>query len=155
MGEPVQQGSCQTFGAEHFGPFVERKVAGQQGGALFVALAEHLEQKFGSGFGQRHEAQLVDDQQFVFCQLLLEAQQAFLVPGLHQLVDQGGRRDKANGKAFLAGGQTEAKGDMGLAGAAVAKSDDVVTTLDVLAARQLQNQSFVEVLAVSPNGTDC
>jgi hypothetical protein len=49
--EPVQQGPGQAFGAEHFRPLVEGKIAGQQGGAAFVPLAEHLEQEFGAGLG--------------------------------------------------------------------------------------------------------
>ena len=104
MGEPVQQRPGQAFGAEHLGPLVEGKIAGQQGGAASVALAEHLEQEFGAGLGERHEAEFVDDQQAVFSQLFLEAQQALLVPGLHQFMDQGRRRDKAHGDALLAGG---------------------------------------------------
>ena len=104
MGEPVQQRPGQAFGAEHLGPLVEGKIAGQQGGAASVALAEHLEQEFGAGLGERHEAEFVDDQQAVFSQLFLEAQQALLVPGLDQLVDQGRRRDEAHGEAFLTGG---------------------------------------------------
>ena len=91
---------------------------------MFVSLAEHLKQKFRAGFTERHEAQLIDDQQFVFCQLLLKAQQAFLVSGLHQLMDQRRRRDKANSEAFLASGQAEAKSDMGFAGAAIAERDN-------------------------------
>ena len=73
-----------------------------------------------------------------------DAQQALLIPGLHQFVDQSRRGDKAHGEAFLTGGQTEAKGDMGLAGAAVAERDDVLAALDVLAARQFQDQHLVE-----------
>ena len=84
------------------------------------------------------------DQQPVFRQLLLEAQQALLVPGLHQLADQSHRCDKANGAAFLAGRQTEAEGDMGLAGTAVAQRDAVLAALDVFTARQLQDQQLVE-----------
>ncbi len=38
---------------------------------------------------------------------------------------QGGGGGKADREPFLAGGQTEPEGDMGLAGAAVAKGDDV------------------------------
>lgn len=37
-----------------------RQVAGDQRGAAFVAAAENLEQKFGSGLGQWHEAPFVD-----------------------------------------------------------------------------------------------
>jgi hypothetical protein len=35
MGEPVQQSSCEPFGPESLGPFVERQV-GDEGGAAFV-----------------------------------------------------------------------------------------------------------------------
>jgi len=31
VGEPIEQGSGEAFGAEHFGPFLERQVAGDQG----------------------------------------------------------------------------------------------------------------------------
>jgi len=64
MREPIQQGSSQPLRSEGFGPFVERQVAGDQRGAAFIAAAEDLEQQFGSGLGQRHEAQFVDDQHF-------------------------------------------------------------------------------------------
>ena len=49
--EAVQQGSCQALRAEHLGPLIEGKIAGQQGGAAFVTLAEHLEQELGAGLG--------------------------------------------------------------------------------------------------------
>jgi len=52
VGEPIEQRPGQTFGAEHLGPFVEGKIAGQQGGAAFVALAEHLEQEFDASLGE-------------------------------------------------------------------------------------------------------
>ena len=51
MGETVEERAGQAFGAEHLGPFVERQVGGDQGGAAFIALAEHLEQKLGAGLG--------------------------------------------------------------------------------------------------------
>ena len=117
VGETIEQSPGQTFGTEHFGPFVEGKIAGQQGGAALITLAEHLEQKFSAGFAERYEAEFVDDQQLVFCQLLLEAKQTLLVPGFHQLVNQRRRRDKANAEAFLASGKTEAEGYMSFAGA--------------------------------------
>ncbi len=58
VGEPVQQRPGQAFGGEHLGPLIEGKVAGQQGGAALVALAEHLEQQFGSRLRERHEAEV-------------------------------------------------------------------------------------------------
>ena len=66
------------------------------------------------------------------------------IPGLHQFVNQGGGRGEAHGESLLAGRQTDAEGDMGLAGAAVSERDDVLTTLDVFASCQLQDQHLVE-----------
>jgi hypothetical protein len=53
------------------------------------ALTEHLEEQFGSGLGERHEAQFVDAEQLVAGDLFLEAQQLLLVACFDQLVDQG------------------------------------------------------------------
>ena len=119
MGETVEQCPGQALGAEGPGPFVERKVGGDERGAPLVALRDQLEQKLGAGLAQRHEAQLVDDQQFAGDHLLLEPQEAALVAGFHQLVHERGGRGEAGGEAPLAGGQPEPQGDMGLAGGAV------------------------------------
>ena len=86
----------------------------------------------------------MDDQQLVFCRLPLETQQALLVPGFHQLVDQGGGGGEAHGEPLLTGRQTEAEGDMGLAGARVAERDDVLVAVGVFTSRQFQNQHLVE-----------
>ena len=50
----------------------------------------------------------------ILCQLLLQAQQAFFIPGLHQFMNQGSGREEADGEPLLAGRQTETEGDMGL-----------------------------------------
>ena len=55
----------------------------------------------------RHDAELIDDQQLVGDQLALEAQQALLVAGFHELVHDGGGSCKADGQSSLAGGQAE------------------------------------------------
>jgi hypothetical protein len=49
MGEPVEQGAGEPFGAEDLGPFLEGQVRGDQGRAALVALAEHLEEQLGAG----------------------------------------------------------------------------------------------------------
>ena len=82
-----------------------------------VALAEDFEQQLGAGLRERHEAEFVDDQKVILCQLLLQAQQAFFIPVLHQFMNQGSGREEADGEPLLAGRQTETEGDMGLAGA--------------------------------------
>ncbi len=131
VGEPVQECAGEPLGAEDLGPFIERQVRGDQDRAALVSLGEALEEELGAGFGERHEAEFVNDQQAVFCQLALEPQQTFFVPGLHQFVDQGSGGDEADGERCaglrgatgatflltLAGRQAETKGDVGFAGA--------------------------------------
>lgn len=52
MGEAVEQGAGQAFRSEGLGPFIERQVAGNQRGAPFVALGDHLEEQFCPGFAE-------------------------------------------------------------------------------------------------------
>src|SRR5260370_35742681 len=68
---------------------VERQIAGDDRRAALVALAEDLEEQIAPSWRQRHVAQFVDDQGLVAGALPLEAEQAFLVPGLDQFVDDG------------------------------------------------------------------
>ena len=96
MGEPVQQGSGQAFQAEDLGPLIEGQVGGDQDEAPLVALAEDPEEEFRAGGGQGHEALFVDDQQAEAGQLPLQVEQPFLVPGLHQLVDERAGRGQAD-----------------------------------------------------------
>jgi hypothetical protein len=86
--------------------------------AAFVALAEDLEQQFGSRRRQRHIAKLVDDQQLVAGELALQAQQPFFVPRLDQFVDKSRRRDEADRQALLTNRQAEPERDMTFARAA-------------------------------------
>ena len=123
VGEPVQQSPSQAFRAEYLRPLIERQGGGHQDRAPLVALAEDFEQQLGAGLRERHEAAFVDDQKVILCQLLLQAQQAFFIPGLHQFMNQGSGREDADGEPLLAGRQTETEGDMGLAGSAVAERD--------------------------------
>ena len=61
LGEAVEQSAGQPFRAEDLGPFGEGQVAGDHGGTTLVALAEHLEEQLGTGLGERHEAEFIDD----------------------------------------------------------------------------------------------
>ena len=131
VGETIQQRAGEPFRAEHVGPLVEGQVGGDQDGAPFVALAEDLEEQFRAGGGPGHEAQLVDDEQAEAGQLPLEVEQSAVVPGLHEFVNQGRGGGEAHRHSPLASGQTQAEGDVGLAGAAVADGDDILPPLDV------------------------
>ena len=107
MGETVEERAGQAFGAEHLGPFVERQIGGDQGGTAFIALAEHFEQQFGAGLGQRHEVKFVDDQKLVGGELSLEPQQLLVIAGLDEFVDQRGGGDEADRETLLAGRQAQ------------------------------------------------
>src|SRR5215207_6931952 len=73
MGKTIEQSAGQPLGAKHAGPFVERQIAGHDGRAPLVTLAEDLEQQLGAGLRQRYIAKLVDDQQLVAGELALQA----------------------------------------------------------------------------------
>src|SRR5260370_19933991 len=82
---------------------VERQIAGDDRRAALVALAEDLEEQIAPSWRQRHVAQFVDDQELVAGELTLEAEQAFLVPGLDQFVDDGSGGGAARRQPPLAG----------------------------------------------------
>src|SRR3954452_22951892 len=73
VGQSVEQRTGQPLGPEHAGPLVERQIAGDDGGAALVALAEDLEQELGAGRRKGYIAEFIDDQQLVTCQLALYA----------------------------------------------------------------------------------
>ena len=91
-------------------------------GAAFVTLAEHLEQQLGPGFAKRHEAELIDDQQLVFANCFWNRNRRFSsLASMSSWTKAAAVNHQSR--------QTEAEGDMGFAGAAIAKCDDVFTTL--------------------------
>src|SRR4029077_9345750 len=73
VGQSVEQRTGQPLGPEHAGPFVEWQIAGDDGGAALVTLAEDLKQQLGAGCRQGYIAELIDDQQLVTGQLALQA----------------------------------------------------------------------------------
>jgi len=60
------------------------------------------------------------------------------------LAHQRGGGREGDREAFLASGESEREGNVGLAGAAIAKRDDILAAQDVLAAGELQHQHLVE-----------
>ena len=61
------------------------------------------------------------------------------------LDNQGRCGGEADGHPFLAGGEPQAKGDVGFAGATWAKGDHVLPPFHPVAAHQLQNLHLVEL----------
>ena len=54
MGQAIEQGAGQPFRTEDRSPFIEGQIAGHQGGAAFVALAEDLEEQLRTDRRERH-----------------------------------------------------------------------------------------------------
>jgi len=148
MGQPVEQGASKALVAEGGGPFVEGQVRSDDGGAAFVPLADQLKQQLGARLGERHEAEFIDDQELDGRQLLLQAQQTPLVPGLDHLMHDGRRGDETGLDPVLAGGEPKGDGDMRLADARGTERDDVLPAADELASGQIEDQLLVE-------GWDC
>ena len=63
MQQSVQQCSGHHRVAEHFGPFSEASIRGQDHGAFFVSGADQLKEQIGPIFGQWQETGLIDDEQ--------------------------------------------------------------------------------------------
>lgn len=108
-----------------------------QGGTAFVAPDEDFEEQLGSGFRKWHEAQLIDDRQFVAGQLFLETEQLLLVSGIDQFTDQGGGRSEGLAMDMLTGSQAEGHRDVRFPGAAVAQQQRIFPAGEKLRLRQL------------------
>ena len=143
MSETVEECACESLGPEDLSPFVEGKICGHEDRSSLVTLAEDLEQELSTGLGQGNEAEFIDNEQLETGQFLLKIEQSSLIPGLDQLVDQCGGGGKADRQPPLTCGKTKTEGDVSLAGAAVPDGDDVLVTIDVLAAGELHDQVLV------------
>ena len=131
-GQAVEARAGEAFRSEGFCPYIERQVAGDDGGFALVSLGEDREKQFGTSFTERHKAQFVNDQQPVFGTLFLVVQQGLRIPCLHQFMRQGAGRGEADADAFLVGGQSQSKSDTGLVPAAGARGDDILMTVHML-----------------------
>ena len=93
---------------------------------------------------QRDVAELVDDQQILLGELLLQAQQALVVPGLEQVVHQRGGGGEADPIALLTGREPQREREMRLARAGVAQRQHVLSAVEILRAGQLQHEALVQ-----------
>ena len=61
MGETIEQRAGEPLGPEYARPFIEWQVAGDQSGAAFIALGEHLEEQLRANRRERYVTQLIDN----------------------------------------------------------------------------------------------
>jgi hypothetical protein len=107
-------------------------------------MSEYFKQELASCGGKRHITKFIDDQQLAGLDLVLKLKKPPLVTGLQQLMDQTGRRGEANREAALASGEAKSQTDVGLAGARVAKGNDVFPTHDVFTPAEFEYQHLIE-----------
>ena len=105
MGEPVQPGSGQAFGAEDFGPLFKGQVRGDQEADTLIGTADHIEEELGPGLGEGHEAQFVEDDQVLAFQLLDESVKGSLLSALQKMGDQAGDGEESYPAALETGGK--------------------------------------------------
>ena len=98
----------------------------------FLSLAEDFQQELSVGLGQGDEAELIDNEQLETGQLLLKVEQASLIHGLDQFMDQCGSGGEADRQPPLTGGKSQTEGDVSLAGTAVTHGDNVLVSFNVL-----------------------
>ena len=141
--EPVNDGSGGGHVGKQLAPFLQRAVAGHDGGAVFVATHNDFQEVFAGVFGQLLEAHVVNDDQvglqvFAHGALLLAERLVFEeVP--HQIED-GAIEDV---EVHLDGLVTDGLGQMGFADAGRADEQHVFGFADKLAAGQVKNLFFV------------
>ena len=80
MCEPIQEGAGESLRAKHLGPLLEGEVGGEHEAVLLVCPADHLEEEFGAGLGERHIAQLIKEQEMKALQLFVEALESSFLP---------------------------------------------------------------------------
>ena len=144
VGDAVEQRAGEALAGEDRGPFLEGQVGGDDGGAVFVAAAEDVEQQLASALREGHVAEFINDQQADPGELVLETEQPLLVARLDHLMDELGGGGEAHGEALLAGGEAEGQGDVRLADARGPKQDRVLATIDIVAAGEVQHQHLVQ-----------
>ena len=143
VGEPVEGCAGESFGAEHFGPGLEREVGGDDHAGAFVGGRDDVEEQFGADLGGWDVAEFVEDEQVELGELGFEAEEAAFVAGFDQGGDELGGAVEADLVAAGACFGGERGGEVALAGAGVADEQDVLALVDVLAAGELGYQPLV------------
>ena len=88
-------------------PPLEGRVGRHDQVESLVTSADDLEERFGSRFGERHVAQLVEDDQVVLFHLGEKGFQLPLLPHLQHVGDQGARTPEAHSFSLGASRKTQ------------------------------------------------
>jgi len=137
--EPVKDGGGCGDVVEELAPILERAVGGHEGGSVFVAAHDDLEQVLPGMLGQLLEPHVVDDEE-IGLQVLAQGA-VLLVEGLllEEVSDEIEDGDVANEAALLDGLVADGLGQVGLAEAGRPEKKDVGGLGDELASGQLED----------------
>ena len=141
--EPVNDGPGSGHVGKQLAPFLQRAVAGHDGGAVFVAAHNDFQQVFAGVFGQLFEAHVVNDDQVG---LEVFAHGAFLLVErliFEEVPDQIKNGAVEDMEVHLDGLVTDGLGQMGFANAGRAEEQHILAFADELAAGQFKNLLFV------------
>ena len=143
MQEPVENGPGGGHVAQKFAPFLQRAVAGHDGGTVFVTAHDDFQQILAGVFGQLFETHVVNDDQIglqVFTQGFVLLVEGFV---LHEVPDQIEDRTVEHQKVHLDGLVADGLGKMGFADAGRPEEQNIFGFADELAAGQIENLLFV------------
>jgi len=136
VGQPVEQRSGKALAAKDLHPIFEGQVGGDNEALPFVGAADDIEQKLGARFGKGDISEFVQDEDVLALQLRQEALKLPVFPLFQEFGHQLHYGIEASLLALGAGGEAEGCCQVGLAGAAVAKEEDVLLFVDVFAAQR-------------------
>jgi hypothetical protein len=125
MCEAIEGSAGESFGSQDFSPRFERQVGRDDQAGAFVGGGDDIEEQFGTDFGRRHVAELVEDEQVELRELGLEPQEGAFVSGFDEGGDEFGGSEEPDFVALVACGDCERGREMALAGAGVADQQDV------------------------------
>jgi hypothetical protein len=96
VGEAVEGGADESFGAEDFGPRTRRQVRGDDHRGAFVGGRYDVEERFGADFRDRDVAEFVEHQQIESRELGLEPEEGPFVAGPDQGGDEFGGAEESD-----------------------------------------------------------
>jgi hypothetical protein len=117
MEQPVADRVGEARVADLVVPFLDRELAGEDGGVVAVAILHDLEQVTALGLGDGDESPVVDDEHVSACEAGEQAGVAAVGAGEGELVEQPRGAAVQRAEAGAAGLLGERAGEVGLAGA--------------------------------------
>ena len=142
VGQAIEQSGGQLLVAEDLDPFAESQIGGDDSSASLIALGEQVEEQLATSTLERHEAQLVYNQQRDLLVALLQVSECAFVTCLdevlHQVSGAGEKHPITPARGFYAQRNCEHR----FAGADGTGDDYRLGAYDELATRQLENLGF-------------